>query len=497
MSSSDGPPGYGRFIACLLPFVLLATLNSAGYRYGASDQAFYAPAILERIDPALYPRDSDLIRSQAGLTLVDDVLGPLARATGVRLPSAFVVLQLAALSLLALAAFLIGSALYRTQSAALALMAALTLRHAIIRSGTNTLEGYFHPRQLSFAVGALAIVAFLRGRHVITWSLVAIGGALHPTTALWFAIWLGVATVVAEPRLRKPLAIGLVGCAGIAVWAFVSGPLAGRLVRMDAEWLATLSSKDYLFPLNWPAVAWLVNLAYVPIIVALYRLRRAAGLSIPREHALVIGCLSLAAVFAALLPFNAARVALAIQLQPARVFWMIDLLAVAYVVWLMAEGTGAASVSRARLVALALAILSTARGVYIMRVEFPERRVVQVDVGESDWGRAMAWARTSPRGSGWLAAPDHAARYGTSVRVAAERDVFVEAIKDGAVGMYDRAVAMRTRDRVAAIGDFTALTAARARELAQEYDLDYLVTEGALELPLEFESGAVRIYGLR
>ncbi len=132
-----------------------------------------------------------------------------------------------------------------------------------------------------------------------------------------------------------------------------------------------------------------------------------------------------------------------------------------------------------------------------MRVEFPDRRVVQVDVGETDWGRAMAWARTSPRGSGWLAAPDHAARYGTSVRVAAERDVFVEGIKDVAVGMYDRAVAMRTRDRVAAIGDFTALTVARARELAQEYDLDYLVTEDALELPLEFESGTVRIYRLR
>ena len=86
MSSSDGPPGYRRFFASLLPFVLLATLNSAGYRYGASDQAFYVPAILERIDPALYPRDSDLITSQAVLTVVDDVLGPLVRATGVRLP---------------------------------------------------------------------------------------------------------------------------------------------------------------------------------------------------------------------------------------------------------------------------------------------------------------------------------------------------------------------------------------------------------------------------
>ena len=58
-----------------------------------------------------------------------------------------------------------------------------------------------------------------------------------------------------------------------------------------------------------------------------------------------------------------------------------------------------------------------------------------------------------------------------------ERDVFVEAIKDGAVGMYDRRVALRTRERVEALGDFTTLTPERARALAAQYDLDYLVAE--------------------
>ena len=75
--------------------------------------------------------------------------------------------------------------------------------------------------------------------------------------------------------------------------------------------------------------------------------------------------------------------------------------------------------------------------------------------------------------------------------------MFVEAIKDGAVGMYDRSVALRTRERVEALGDFTTLTPERARGLASQYDLDYLVTEQALDLPLEFSSGAVRIYRLR
>ena len=258
-------------------------------------------------------------------------------------------------------------------------MAALTLRHAISKSGTNTLEGYFHPRQLAFAIGALAIVSFLRGRYGAMWALVAVAGALHPTTALWFAIWLGVATVLAEPRLRRA---DRGRRSGLPAWPAsgrsCAGPLAGRLVRMDPVWLETLASKDYLFPLDWPASAWLVNLGYVPIIVWIYRRRRAAGLLVPREGALVAGCLSLVLVFAATLPFNAARLALAIQLQPARIFWMLDFLAVVYVVWAAAEGVTAAA-RRARAVALAIVLLSTVRGAYIMLVEFPDRRVAQVD----------------------------------------------------------------------------------------------------------------------
>ena len=76
-------------------------------------------------------------------------------------------------------------------------------------------------------------------------------------------------------------------------------------------------------------------------IAGLYAYRRRCGLLAPREPALVAGCLTLVVIFLSTLPFNAARVAFAIQLQPARVFWMLDLLAVIYVVWVAAEGGAA------------------------------------------------------------------------------------------------------------------------------------------------------------
>lgn len=502
MSNSDGgraSPTLLLFAVCVVPFLLLCTLNSAGYRYGASDQAFYAPAMFEAIDPALYPRDSDVIRSQAQLTLADNLIGPIARVSGADLPALFVVLQIAALSLLAAAVLLVAAALYRTTAAAVALVAAVTLRHAISKSGTNTLEGYFHPRQLSFALGALAVALFLRGRYAATVLLVGAAGAFHPTTGLWFAIWLGIALVVHERRARRVWALAgtaIVGALAFSAWAFTSGPLAGRFVFMDAEWLETLSSKPYLFPLQWPALTWLINLGYAAIVVAAFRWRRRAGAAAEREGALVAGCVALAAVFLATLPFNAARVALAIQLQPARVFWMLDFLAVIYVVWMLAEGAAPAA-ARARAAAAIVIAVSIARGAYIMLVEFPERRIVQADVTNDDWGRVMAWARQTDKRSGWLADPEHAVRYGTSVRVAARRDVFVEAIKDGAVGMYERGVALRTRDRVRALGDFPALTPARARALAAEFDLDYLITETPMALPEAFRSNRIGVYRLR
>ncbi len=478
--------------SCLVPFVILSAWNSAGYRYGASDQAFYVPAALSAIDPTLYPRDRELIAAQASLTFADETVAALAWLTRARLPPLLAALYAGSLALLAAAAWLIGQQLYRRTWTAIALLAALTLRHAIARTGTNSLEGYFHPRQLAFGFGALAIAAVLRGRLLPAGACVLLAACMHPTTACWFAIWIAVAAAVTDRRMRMPLlATGVVGAA-TGAWALTAGPLAGRLVVMDPAWLATLVTKDYLFPLDWPAYVWLINLGYIPVILLLYRHRARSGLTVAGEAGVVAGCLSLVLVFAAALPFNAARVAIAIQLQIPRVFWMLDLLATVYAVWALAEWTGGAA-RRARLTAVIIVLLSMARGGYVIFLRFPDRAAFQVEVKDNDWGRVMEWARTAQPGAGWLADPMHAVRYGTSVRMAGQ-DVYVEAIKDTAIGMYDRNVAIQTRDRLGALGDFASLTPEQGRRLASAYGLDYLVTDGRLDLPVVFQAGLLYVY---
>lgn len=513
---SQGPTGRLAltFWALLAPFIVLATLNSGGYRYGASDQAFYQPAVLKQLDPTLFPRDSPVLAAQTHLTLADEVVASIVRLSGVAVPGVFAALYVAALALFAGGAWQIGRHLYRSRWTAVALLAAFTLRHAIARSGTNTLEGYFQPRLLAYGLGALAVAAFLRGRLPAAAGLLVAGAIVHPTTALWFGVWLMAAAMIQDRRLRVwGLALPAAG-AGLGAWALTAGPLAGRLDVMDPEWKAMLATKNYLFPLEWPAYAWIVNLGYLPLIAWLARRRARLGLADPRERALVLGSSALFAIFLVALVCHAASITLAFQLQPARIFWMFDFLATVYVVWALAEGPGrplavavdtgwtfytpwtaAAAISRPAVVALLITLLSATRGVYVLLET--ERPAVQLTIPDDDWGRVMAWARATDAGSGWLADPLHAVRYGTSVRVAGERDVFVEAVKDAALGMYDRRIAVRTEERLRALPTVDGLTVDGARTLGARYGLDYLVTEGTLDLPLAFESGRLRVYRLR
>ncbi len=484
-------------VSGLAAFVLLATMNAAGYRYAASDQAFYIPAVVRHLEPSAFLRDAAMIDSQARLTLVDDIVAGSARVTGLSLQHLFLGLYLATLGLLLAAAIQIGSRLYRTGWAVVALGAALTLRHAIAKTGANTLEGYFHPRQLAFAAGLWAVSAFLSRRDWISLGLLALSAALHPTTALWFMVWLAAAAFLDRPAWRARLVTAAMLALVAGGWALWRGPLAGHLTIMDAEWLAAIGDKD-LFPLAWPADVWVTNLVAVPIIALCWNARRRAGLTVPGESPLAVGALALVLLFVCWLPLNAAHLARAVQLQVSRVFWLLDVLATIYLVWALAEWTGVPATSRraATVVALLLAA-SLMRGVYTCFVQFPDRRIFAVDVQHPDWRATMAFARTTEPGSGWLADPIHAAKYGSSLRAAGHRDVLVEALKDRAIAMYDRTVAMQVGERLHALEEQAWDTPAGARALAQRFSLDYLVVDHEVDLPLVRRSGSLFVYKLR
>ena len=486
-------------LPAVLLFALLATANSGGYRYGASDQAFYVPAVAQQVNPALFPRDAALLATQTRLWLGDEAIGALARITTTDFPLLFAGLYAVTMILLFAGGALFMRSIGASAWATAAFLLLLTLRHQIAKTGANTLESYMHPRMLSFALGLMALAGVVQHRPLLALLAVAGAAALHTTTALWFAVVVGVALVVRQGRAARPwivLAGGVLGAA--AGWALTIGPLAGRLVVMDAAWLAVIEGRDYLFPSAWPAYAWILNLSYPVVIWAVFRQRRRLGLSTEGERAVVLGLVVLVALFLVSVPLAAMRVALAVQLQVNRVFWLLDAVAGAYLAWWLLDHLASRVRPALRLAAVCVLLaLSAARGAYVVAVDV-QRPLVEVRPA-GDWIEAMRWLRDQPEDWHVLADPQHAWKYGISVRVAALRDTVLELSKDTSIAMYDRGLAMRIADRMATLRGFEELTAARARELAARYDIDAVILEqpATLPLPVLHQTARFVIYDLR
>lgn len=482
-------------------FCVLAILNVGGYRYGVQDQSFYIPAVLQQLDPTLYQRDSAVLDAQDLFFVFDDAVGQLVRVTGWSLPLIFFGLFTAGLILLGGATALTGWSLYGSWWTVAALTLGVTLRHRISLTAVNTLEGYLHPRMLAFAVGLTAVAVFLRGRSWLALAIAAAAAWLHPTTALWFLILIGAAVLVADRQARRPLLLCALACAPVAVW--VGATLLGnRLVVMDDTWLSVLTQKTYLFPATWTWSAWLANLGTAVVIAGVFAYRRAGGLVSTRETGLVAGCGALLLVFIASLPLVDKGVALAVQVQTGRVFWILDFVAIASLAWLLTESDlwrrwSWSPVVARRVVVAMVALAAVGRGGYVTFVEQRDRPVVSLGPADGDWTRVMAWVAQTPHGTHLLADPGHAWRYGTSVRVTGERDVFLEDVKDPAMAIYSRAVAQRVFDRIRDLDGFDTLTAERALRLADKYDLHYLVTDRPFDLPLAHAAGAFKVYALR
>jgi len=482
-------------LASAVAFVLVATANGAGYRYGVSDQAFYIPVVVRSIDASLFPRDASLIDAQGHLMAMDEILAALVRGTGVSLEWLYLGGYVLSMALVWAGLVLIGTRVYRSAWATAALCAAFTLRHRIPETSANSIEPYFHPRMLAFGLGALAVAAVLRQRAWLAVALVAISAPVHITTALWFSVLVGVALAMLDDRMRR---LGMAGAltAALLLGVFaVAGPLRGTLTTMDDIWLQAVASKDSLFATGWPVWAWLANLGSLVLLWVAQWVRARRGRSTPEDIAVAWGATALVALFLVTLPLVAARVALPVQFQISRIFWLIDVVATVYLIGILVEEPRART--RGAAIALVLVAVAVGRGAFVMLVERPERPLFEVHVTESPWQDAMQWVRRQPIDTHVLADPGHAWKYGTSVRVAAERDVFLEEVKDSALAIYSRGVAVRVVERTQALGDFAALTTEHARDLASRYDLDVLVTEADLSLPVLYRNSQFRIYALQ
>jgi hypothetical protein len=472
-------------------FVILATANAGGYRYGVSDQAFHVPAMAHYLDPTLFPRDVVLLTAQTSRTLGYHLFAAFAR-TPADLPAVFALLYLAGAVGLAAAAWFYSRALGGSAWAAAAALTLLTFRHRIARTGANSIEGYFNPRMLAFAVGIAALACVLKRRLGLAFLLAIAAGVVHPTTGFWFVAVVGAAILMA---LNRP-AIWFATAAAVTgafVWLAVAG------MRMDETWRSVLLEKDYLFPLQWPAYAWLLNLLYLPLLAVIYRRRRALNVLAAGEPLLLAGLGALFAGFLLSLPLTAWNVALAVQLQVNRVFWVLDGTLMLYFAWWLMDDVSVLRGRAWRKPALAaLLLLSAVRGFYVVAIE-TERPLVQTSLPAGDWTNALTWLRQQPKSWHVLADPGHAAKYGASVRVGALRDTVLEQSKDAAAAIYERHLAVRVDERRHALSGFETFGDEQIRAVARRFGAEVALVDRAqaLGFPVLYQNQRFVVYDLR
>ena len=107
-------PFLALILLLALVFGLLVTANSAGYRFGISDQAFYIPAIDLWRWPDLFPRDRLLLEPQARRTVIDEALGWICRATGLSLEPLFLLAYACTIATFTAGVALVGRSLFRS-----------------------------------------------------------------------------------------------------------------------------------------------------------------------------------------------------------------------------------------------------------------------------------------------------------------------------------------------------------------------------------------------
>lgn len=493
----------GVFLVGAIVFGALVLLNVGGYRYGVSDQAFYIPIVMQQITPTLFPHDAQLLAAQDRFFAFDDWFAAIMTATHLSLPSGFLAAYGLTLAGLYGAIVGLGRTFYSNRWTVAGLVVGLTMRHRIPDTAVNSLEGYFHPRLLAFAFGLWAILFFLRGRTWLALTMTGLAACVHPTTALWFIVLVGTGALVCDQQERRRLlAMSAVGTA-VAV-ALLAGPLRPQLVAMDPTWVSVLSVKDYLDPVEWPLATWGANMGLGVVIGGIYLYRRRLGLASIQETGLVAGSAALILLFLLSVPLAHAQIALVVQLQISRIFWLLDVVASLYMGWLLIESPAWSSRSVSpsqrpsprRVIVAVLFGLALARGVFVTAVA-PAGRPISTNLAAvAEWPLVMAWASRQPVGTHVLADPGHANLYGSSVRVASGRDVYLESVKDVGIAIYSADIAHRVKRRVDDLGHFAALNAEKARQLAARYDLDFLITEHDVALPVIWQTEQFQVYDL-
>lgn len=218
-------------------------------------------------------------------------------------------------------------------------------------------ESFATPRTIGEAGVLFGLAALASGRRWLGLALMLVAALIHPIMAApGLAVWL-VLRCVSDRRWSAMVA----GIAAVLLCAATLGvPLAERLfATFDPAWREAIDVDGYLFPSQWPAVAW-QRLAVNAVTIALgIHVLRGPG----RPILAAILFVGLAGVLVTWLVGDKAGIVLVVQAQPWRALWLVALAAALVLPLVARDLWSRGPAARAALAMLALAWIEPSLGI--------------------------------------------------------------------------------------------------------------------------------------
>jgi hypothetical protein len=260
-----------RLIQEGLPLLLFTVIGFLvmGYRPGLEDDGVYLTAVKARLNPALYPHDSDFFRLQMQASVFDGWMAQFIRWTGLSVAWAELLWQFVTLFLILWACRRIAALIFpeaRAQWAAVAMVAAMfTL--PVAGTALNIADQHLHPRNLATAFILMAVSYVFQGKLWPAVPLLLLALLLHPIMAalgMSFCVFLALA-------LAQPVPFRLRATGGSLAAA---APMGWLFAPTTSGWREAVASKVYYSVYRWTWYEWLGALAPLFLFWVLWRFAR-------------------------------------------------------------------------------------------------------------------------------------------------------------------------------------------------------------------------------
>jgi hypothetical protein len=420
----------------LLLFTVLGFI-AMGYHPGLEDDGVYLSAVKFRLQPFLYPHDSEFFRLQLQASIFDQWMAGFIRFTRIPVAWAELIWQFVSLYVILWAAYSIARKLFAERRAQWAGVAFLASMFTLPVAGTaiNIADQHLHPRNMATALILIAADRTLGRRSWQAVPLLFLALVMHPIMAVFgisFYIFLGLALGDSlRRRLLRHSSHEQSSTGSLAAAA----PLGWIFEAPTASWRRALETRTYYFLYKWRWYEWLGAIAPVALFWLLrrYALRRGDDLLARSAFALLLYAIFQQSVAMVLLaPAALIRIT---PLQPMRYLHLVYLFMALIGGCLLGRHVLRRSIWRwaVFLIAVNGSMFATQRAMLgnTEHLEFPGLP------SKNQWLQAFIWIRgNTPRDAYFALDPNYLAAPGEdyhSFRALAERSQLADAIKDAAV----------------------------------------------------------------